>query len=39
MGKKDVAIKLAKEAIVLAEKAESKGWVNYITETIEKWNK
>ena len=39
MGKKDEAIKLAKEAVKLAEKAESKGWANYITENIEKWSK
>lgn len=39
MNKKDEAIKLAKQAAELAEKADSKGWVNYINETIEKWNK
>jgi tetratricopeptide (TPR) repeat protein len=39
MGKKDEAIKLAKEAIKLAEKADSKGWADYITETVESWSK
>ena len=39
MGKKDKAIKLAKEAIELAKEAKSNGWVNYISGTIEEWRK
>jgi hypothetical protein len=38
-GKVKEAITLAEEALELANKAESKGWANYISGTIEEWKK
>jgi uncharacterized protein (DUF2141 family) len=39
LGKDDEALKTAKEANELALKADSKGWADYISSTIEKWSK
>ncbi len=38
-GKKDEGLKMAKKALDLATKAESKGWMNYIEENITEWGK
>jgi hypothetical protein len=38
-GKNKEAIKLATKALELANKAESKGWADYISENIEEWKK
>lgn len=38
-GNKSEAIKTAKEALELANKAESKGWANYIEGNIKAWEK
>jgi tetratricopeptide (TPR) repeat protein len=38
-GNKSEAIESAKAALELANKAESKGWINYIEENIKKWEK
>ena len=38
-GDKAGAIKAGKEALELANKAESKGWANYIKGNVEKWEK
>lgn len=35
----DKAIKTAKKALKLAEKADAQRWANYISKTIEKWSK
>lgn len=37
-GEKKEAIKLAKEAKLLAEEAKSQGWIDYIDETLEEWS-
>lgn len=39
LGKKKKAIPLAKEALALAESAGSKGFANYISSTLENWEK
>jgi Protein of unknown function (DUF2911) len=38
-GEKKEAIKIAKEARLLAEEAKSQGWIDYIDETLEEWSK
>ena len=38
-GKNTEAIKTAKEALELANKAESKGWASYIEGNIKAWEK
>jgi len=38
-GSKKEAIKLAEKALEMANKAESKGWADYISENIEEWKK